>query len=128
MAETDYTFCVDTFSDFYKDINGFRPRGHEFYDVSDDHKQKIWDNMEIQFAANQKSDEIIQDQNVETFKALMRKAQEYGAINEDQALRWLTQDEEFYSSQCVEQFAWEHGILFTDFGKEIVQKLNTIYF
>jgi hypothetical protein len=34
--------------------------------------------------------------------------------------------ETFYNVQCVEHFVWEQGILFTDYGKQLVKDLAAI--
>jgi hypothetical protein len=50
-----------------------------------------------------------------------------GASDEETAIRWLTADEEFYHSQDVEHWIYNQGILFTDYGRELVKKLdNTV--
>ena len=50
-----------------------------------------------------------------------------GAGDEETAIRWLTQDEEFYHSQDVEHWVYNQGILFTDYGRELVKQLdNTV--
>ena len=38
----------------------------------------------------------------------------------------LTENEEFYSGQDVESWVWDKGILFCDYGKNLVKKLETI--
>ena len=65
----------------------------------------------------------IADQVVEEFKALVQQTIELGAGDEATALRWLTQDQEFYSGQCVEHWVYNQGILFTDYGKALVNRL-----
>jgi hypothetical protein len=47
-----------------------------------------------------------------------------GAGDEETALRWLTQDQEFYHEQDVEHWVYTQGILFTDYGRELVAQLN----
>jgi len=42
------------------------------------------------------------------------------------ALRWMTQGETFYHHQCVEHWVWNQGILFTDYGRELVKELMGI--
>ena len=65
----------------------------------------------------------IADQVVEEFKALVQQTIELGAGDEATALRWLTLDHEFYSGQCVEHWVYNQGILFTDYGKALVNRL-----
>jgi len=60
------------------------------------------------------------------FKKLITNTIELGAGDEETALRWLTSSETFYSSQDVEHYVWDKGILFTDYGKELVNKLMNI--
>jgi hypothetical protein len=60
------------------------------------------------------------------FKALVQETIANGAGNEETALRWLTEEETFYHGQCVESWVWDQGILFTDYGRELVKKLMTI--
>lgn len=50
----------------------------------------------------------------------------YGAGDRATALRWLTQDEKFYHSQDVEHWVWNQGVLFTDYGRELVKELEAI--
>lgn len=66
------------------------------------------------------------DKAVEEFKALVQQTIELGAGDEATALRWLTQDQEFYSGQCVEHWVYNQGILFTDYGKALVNQLLDI--
>jgi hypothetical protein len=63
---------------------------------------------------------------VVTFQYIIDKTIEIGARDEETALRWLVDGTKFYSGQCVESFVWEHGILFTQYGKELVSKIKNI--
>ena len=40
-----YTYSDELFSDLYKDVYGFRPRGHEFFTACPERKQEIWDQI-----------------------------------------------------------------------------------
>jgi hypothetical protein len=60
------------------------------------------------------------------FKKLIQETIELGAGDEETALRWLTQDNNFYHSQDIESWVWDKGILFTTYGKELVKKLEGI--
>ena len=63
---------------------------------------------------------------VEEFKELVQKTIDLGAGDEETALRWLTSGEKFYHIQDVESWVWDRNILFTDYGKELVKKLENI--
>jgi hypothetical protein len=123
-----FTFEYDLFSDLYKDAHGFRPRYHEFYedDTTDERRQEIWD-----YTCEVLEETIAQEREHEQrclrdFEALVEQTIELGAGDEETALRWLTSSEEFYSGQCVEHWVWEKGILFTDYGRKLVDRLLNI--
>jgi hypothetical protein len=117
--------CHSWISDASKDAQGFRCR----MDVSNltfeqlDAECDYWAD-----AANAAADEeaILEAECVEEFKKLVQETIALGAGDEVTALRWLTQDEEFYHSQDVESWVYNHGILFTPYGKELVAKLRDI--
>ena len=47
----------------------------------------------------------------------------FGAGDRKTALSWITGQETFYHSQDVEHFVWEQGILFTQYGKKLIEDL-----
>ena len=73
------------------------------------------------------AEEKAQEEHCENeFKKLIQETIELGAGDEETALRWLTQDEKFYHSQCLESWVWDKGILFTNYGRDLVKKLEKI--
>ena len=46
-----------------------------------------------------------------------------GAKTRKDALRWMTQQEEFSHEQCVEHWVWHRGILFTEYGRKVVKEI-----
>ena len=58
------------------------------------------------------------------FEALVQETIANGAGNEETALRWLSQNDTFYHIQDIESWVWDHGILFTDYGRKLVKKLE----
>ena len=77
---------------------------------------------EENFIAEKKAEELA----VTKFKTLVKETIDLGAGDEETALRWLTQNEEFYHSQDVESWVWDKGILFCDYGRELVKKLEKV--
>lgn len=123
-----FTFDADIFSDLYKDAYGFRPRHHRFYDeaTTDEERQEMWD-----YTCQVLEETIAQEREhkarcLRDFEALVQKTIELGARDEETALRWLTSDETFYSGQDVEHWVWDKGILFTDYGRKLVERLLEI--
>ena len=63
---------------------------------------------------------------IEKFEARIKDIIELGAGNRTNALLWMSGTETFYNVQCVEHFVWEQGILFTDYGRQLVKDLAAI--
>ena len=64
---------------------------------------------------------------IERFKKAIADTIAVGAEDETTALRWMTDAEDFGYVQDIESWVWDKGMLFTDYGKEIVDKLTNIY-
>ena len=67
-----------------------------------------------------------EEKDLASFKESISKYISLGAGDEETALRWMVQDESFYNGQDVEHWVWSQGILFTDFGRELVNKINSL--
>ena len=110
--------------DEHKTAFGTKGRHYDFDSMT---LQELKDEADyISKAAKEQMDlEAAQEaRDLESFKALVQKTIADGAGDEETALRWLTQGETFYHGQCVESWVWDHGILFTDYGRKLVKKLT----
>lgn len=121
-----YDFDDNIFSDLHKDAYGFRPRGHEYYEALPARKQEIWVKVCKDLEAAQAEEARMEEEAVAEFKAQITKVIEAGAGNRITALRWMTSTETFYHSQDVEHWVYKQGILFTDYGRELVKELESI--
>lgn len=128
-----YTFDETIISDLHKEARGFGPRpGNWFCDKWDnadnDGKQAIWDGL---IAEMEEADQAAADheaQQLVEFKRLIARTIENGAGDEITALRWLIQDgRQIDHSQDIDHFFWEHGVLFTDYGKECNAALLEVF-
>jgi len=130
MKETStmYDYSEELFSDFHKDAYGFRPRNHRFYDADTTpaEKQEIWDATGRAFDRRQAEEARREEEALADFKDQITKVIEAGAGDRQTALRWMTQGETFYHHQCVEMWVYDQGILFTDYGRELVKELEKI--
>jgi hypothetical protein len=92
----EFTYCEDTFSDLYKDANGFRPRSHEFYwdETTPERKQEIWDATLEDLDDECKRIEEMHKEAAVAFEALIEQTIAYGAIDKVNALKWLRQAED----------------------------------
>jgi hypothetical protein len=125
-----YTYDEQTLSDLHKDARGFRPRGEYFWarwnESNDDGKQAIWDNLIDEMKDSQREDALREAKALEDFKARIVDVIGLGAGDRETALRWMTDREHFFHSQSVESWVWDQGILFTDYGRKLVEEIMEI--
>ena len=124
-AEAYVDDCCSWISDASKDVQGFRNR----IDPTDmtfaalEAACEYWSN-----AANEavKEEREIAEAAVVEFKQAVRDIIDIGAGDLATAIRWMTQSTKFYHQQDVEHWVYNHGILFTSFGKALVRRLENI--
>lgn len=124
-----FTYSDDLISDFHKEVYGYRPREtflNEWEKCTPSEKQKTWDEyarvselQAIETKAKEASD-------VQVFEDRINDVIKIGAGDRKTALRWITDQERFYHGQDVEHFVWEKGILFTDYGKSLLEELYAL--
>jgi len=124
-----YTYSDQLISDLHKDALGFRPI-EAFWEgwtqSDDDKKQAIWDGLCREMDRRQEEEARTEAYLLAKFKEEVQSYIELGAGDRQTALRWMTQDETFYHSQDIEHWVWKQGILFTDYGRELVKELISI--
>jgi len=121
-----FTFSNDLFSDFHKEVYGYRPREHRFYAECDEEKQSIWDELGLTLTKNNKEERIAEFKAIENLETAIQGIINLGAEDRSVALRWMSQDETFQSSQCVEGWVYDQGVLFTDYGKDLLKELLSV--
>ena len=124
-----FNYSDDCFSDLHKDVYGFRPRGtimEDWDSMEPAQKQAYWDELCAELEANNISEKQQAEDAVARFEDRLKDVIELGAGNRPNALLWMTGSEKFFHSQSVEHFVWEQGILFTDYGKQLVKDLCEI--
>jgi len=121
-----FTYDENLFSDFHKDAYGFRPRDHRFYDATPAEKQVIWDDVGRAFDDANAQEELAKRESQINFEKEVQYILSLGASNRETALRWMTDDRTFYTRQDVEGWVYNRGILFTDYGRELVKELMDI--
>lgn len=122
-------FDYDIFSDLHKDVHGFRPSAIFMKNVkrfSDQERDDLWEALCAQLEENTKAEKAQEEADVAKFEARIQDVIGLGAGNRFNALLWITGTETFYHIQDVEHFVWEQGILFTDYGKQLVKDLAEI--
>ena len=124
-----YTYTTDLFSDLHKDVYGYRPREAAMEDWNSRtprQKNELYNALCDELEEVTRDDERRAARNVFEFTGEILDMIELGAKDRETALRWMTQEEEFHSEQCVSHWVWARGILFTDYGKQLVKDLLEI--
>ena len=121
-----YTFEDNLFSDLHKDAYGFRPRYHRYYEASNDEKQEIWNDLCALLEQNEAQARQLEKERIAYFEDRINDVIGLGAGNRKTALRWIASQETFYHGQCVEHFVWELGVLFTNYGRKLVEELAEV--
>lgn len=121
-----YTFDADLFSDLHKDAYGFRPRQHEFYAASDDRKQQIWDGVVADLEIEMENSRNAEAQAVAAFAARIQETIALGAGDEETAIRWILDGEEFslYDYQYGADYAAYHfGLPYANQWREQLDRI-----
>lgn len=122
-------FDYDIFSDLHKDVHGFRPSAIFMKNVkrfSDQERDDLWESLCVQLEENTKVEVAQAELDAAKFEARILDVIELGAGNRTNALLWIIGTETFYHIQDVEHFVWEQGVLFTDYGKQLVKDIAEI--
>ena len=114
-----YTYCDDTYSDLYKDVYGFRPRGayESWQRMSEEEKQAEWDylcGLLDQVMAEQQEEEAAA---IVKFEKLVTDTINHGAGNRETALRWIMD-----ASGCNgdwEYLCYQHNIPYGYFNRPV---------
>ena len=119
----------DIISDLHKDARGYRPSQYfweGWKELSDEGQKEIFDMLSEELEIREQDEREMEQRAIKTFEARIADVIKLGAGDRQTALRWITSQEKFYHSQSVEHFVWEQGILFTDYGKKLLNELLEI--
>lgn len=110
----------------HKDAFGVKGRHYDFASMTIEQlrEEAAW--IDEQAQAAYEREKAQEEAGLVSFKELVQRTIEMGAGDEETALRWLTQNDTFYHGQDVEHWVWEKGILFTDYGRKLVKRLESI--
>ncbi|MDC0308711.1 hypothetical protein OAL25_00455 [bacterium] len=125
----EFTYSDDCWSDLHKDVYGFRPSAlfmKNLLAFDEETKQNLWDALCEQLEENTAAEKAAEVVAIEKFEARIKDVVELGAGNRTNALLWMIATETFYHIQDVEHFVWEQGILFTNYGKLLVNEIAKI--
>ena len=110
----------------HKDAFGVKGRHYDFDAMSLEDLRSTAAYIERSIEESIAAEQAAEAQALEEFEHCVAETIRYGAGDRQTALRWMTQGETFYHHQCVEHWVWNQGILFTDYGRELVKELMDI--
>lgn len=89
ISERDKDWSM--FSDFYKAVFGFRPRGHEFINASDERRKELWAELNEDNKRVEAEEAEAEKRCIANFEAEIVQNFERGALDREQAIDWLLQ-------------------------------------
>lgn len=130
-----YSFSTELFSDLHKDVYGFRPRGHWFYDeaTTDDERQAEWDYLVHRLDQQIEEDNAEKAANLEAFRIQVKQNLALGAKDEQEAIRWVVESlnphpvDLSYGGDwvCYELgLAYSNGYIFNQACRDLAKKLE----
>lgn len=118
---------TNNYSDFYKDVYGFRPRHDTSSWTREDWKAEL-DKLSRQLEENIEMEKIANQKAIQEFENRVQTVIESGAGNRETALRWMLQADgsEFDHDQDIESWVYDQGLLFTDAGRKLVEDIRQL--
>lgn len=103
-----YTFSTELFSDLHKDVYGYRPRQHWFYDTdtTDEERQKEWDYLIEQLDLQIEEDRKVKAQRLKALELDIAKNIALGAGDRETAIRWIVQSLNPHSTDLMYGGEW----------------------
>lgn len=103
-----YTFSTELFSDLHKDVYGYRPRQHWFYDTdtTDEERQKEWDYLVEQLDLQIEEDRKVKAQRLKALELDIAKNIALGAGDRETAIRWIVQSLNPHSTDLMYGGEW----------------------
>ena len=116
---TTHTFSTELFSDLHKEVYGFRPRGHWFYDANttDEERQTEWDYLCKRLDQQIEEGNAEKAANLEAFRIQVKQNLTLGAKDEQESIRWVVESlnpspvDLAYGGEWV---CWELGLAFSN--------------
>ena len=115
------------YSDFYKSVYGVRPRW--MYDaimtMSEEEIAAAFARLSVDSEAAIEADRKAEQDAINRFNRVVAEYISIGANDRKTALRWMCDAHNVIreSKQDVEHFVWQHGFLFTEDGKALVNEI-----
>ena len=125
----EYTYSDELYSDLYKEVYGVRPRSDydQWLKMDPHEKQEEWDHLLVCLDINADKEKAAGERAVEIFIDGLNSQCPSCHTTEEQVIQ-ITQHEDFNNTQDIEHWVWGHGLLFTNYGRNILTILTNHYF
>ena len=110
----------------YKDAYGVKGRHYDFAAMTLEDLREEADRISAAINVAIAEEKEREAEDLTAFEKEIEDVIGYGAGDRETALRWMTDGETFYHGQCVEHWVYSKGILFTDYGRNLVKELMEI--
>jgi len=110
----------------YKDAYGVKGRHYDFAAMTDEELVREADRIEVAISEAIEQEKEAAEVAVDCFEAWVQDVIRSGAGNRKTALRWMFSAPKPQHIQDIEHWVWEHGILFTDYGRNLVKELEAL--
>ena len=127
LEELERSELEEYIYDAHKTAFGVKGRHYNFKAMSLQELKDEADYISKACDEQMKLEAEMEAESIERFKKAIADTIAVGAEDETAALRWMTDAEDFGHIQDIESWVWDKGMLFTDYGKELVGKLTDIY-
>ena len=110
--------AYQTYSDYYKDAYGRRPR----FDMSTwtlEEFNEAGESLRVTIDQNNRYEQERQKVAVHEFKTLIDTCKGYGAKDDVEAIRWLLQADNVETVYDLDRWMWEHYISYTPYESYI---------
>ena len=112
--------------DGHKDAYGVKGRHYDFAAMTLEDLREEADRISAAIDVAIAEEKEREAEDLTAFEKEIEDVIGYGAGDRETALRWMTDGETFYHSQSVEGWVYSRGILFTDYGRNLVKELMEI--
>lgn len=112
--------------DGYKDAYGVKGRHYNFDAMTDEELAREAERIEVAIVEAIEQEKEAAEVAVARFEAWIQDVIRSGAGNRKTALRWMIANLEVDTYQDIEHWVWEHGILFTEYGRNLVKELEEL--
>lgn len=111
---TELEQCECTYSDFYKDVHGVRPRFDQSDWTVEDYRREFVA-LQQELERQEADDKIREAEAIARFEETVRNSIEFGAGSRETAIRWIMNGE-----QDVPYFEFQQGLPYGYIAKTVV--------